>query len=72
MDCTPAAIVRYTADGTLTFVNETLCKLLDGSREMLLGQSVLDFIPDMPRSEKVDGPAGRTAAGWAPRPGCRA
>ncbi|HEY1187604.1 MAG TPA: response regulator, partial [Gemmata sp.] len=53
VDCTPAAIVRYTPDGTLTFANETLCRLLGHPREFLLGQSVLDFIPDMPRSERV-------------------
>ncbi len=53
VDGTPAAIVRYTADGTLTFVNETLCKLLDMPRQTLLGRSVLDLIPNMPRAEAV-------------------
>jgi PAS domain S-box-containing protein len=53
VDGTPAAIVRYTAGGTLTFVNETLCKLLGRTREALIGRSVLDFIPDMPRADTV-------------------
>lgn len=53
VDQTPAAILRYTPEGTLTFVNETLCKLLGHSREHLIGQSVLDFIPKMPRREEV-------------------
>ncbi|AWM36805.1 Blue-light-activated protein [Gemmata obscuriglobus] len=53
VDRTPAAIVRYTPEGVLTFVNETLCKLLGQPRERLLGQSVLTFIPKMPRREEV-------------------
>jgi PAS domain S-box-containing protein len=53
LDGTPAAIVRYTAAGTLTFVNETLCRLLGRARSSLIGQSVLEFIPDMPRAETV-------------------
>ena len=53
VDCTPAAIVRYTADGTLTFVNETLCRLLGRPRAALVGASVLDYIPAMPRVEGV-------------------
>ena len=53
VDSTPAAIVRYTADGTLTFVNETLCKVLGRGRGALVGQSVLAYIPDMPRAEAV-------------------
>jgi PAS domain S-box-containing protein len=53
VDGTPAAIVRYTADGTLTFVNATLCRLLGRRRESLIGRSVLNFIPDLPRAEGV-------------------
>jgi len=64
VDGTPAAIVRYTADGTLTFVNETLCRLLECQRESLVGASVLDFIPDMPRAEAVtDLPVGQRMTG---------
>ncbi|AMV25324.1 Blue-light-activated protein [Gemmata sp. SH-PL17] len=53
VDSTPAAIVRYTPEGKLTFVNETLCRLLGYPRELLIGQSVMDFIPEMPRTEAV-------------------
>lgn len=53
VDSTPAAILRYTADGTLTFVNDTLCMLLGRPRELLLGRSVLDYIPHMPLKEQV-------------------
>jgi PAS domain S-box-containing protein len=53
VDGTPAAMVRYTAEGTLTFVNEALCDLLGLSRTTLLGQSVFQFIPEMPRAESV-------------------
>ena len=64
VDGTPAAIVRYTADGTLTFVNETLCQLLECPRKYLIGASVLDFIPDMPRAEAVaDLPIGQRITG---------
>ncbi len=66
VDSTPAAIVRYTAEGTLTFVNETLCRLLDTPRELLIGESVMDYIPDMPRSEAVaDLPIPQQATGPA-------
>ena len=66
VDSTPAAIVRYTTEGTLTFVNETLCRLLDTPRELLIGQSVTDFIPEMPRSETVaDLPVAQPATGPA-------
>ena len=66
VDSTPAAIVRYTADGTLTFVNETLCRLLGRPREALVGRSLLGFIPDMPRAEGVaDLPVGREPSGPA-------
>jgi PAS domain S-box-containing protein len=64
VDCTPAAILRYTADGTLTFVNATLCSLLGRPREMLIGRSVLDFIPEMPLKEQVtDLPLAAPATG---------
>jgi PAS domain S-box-containing protein len=53
VDGTPAAIVRYTAEGRLTFVNEPLCRLLGRPREALVGRSVFEFIPDMPRTEAV-------------------
>jgi PAS domain S-box-containing protein len=53
VDGTPAALVRYTSDGTITFVNESLCKVLGLSRSALIGQSVLDYIPDMPRADAV-------------------
>jgi|GEM_PF-2385484 len=66
VDSTPAAIVRYTADGTLTFVNETLCKLLGRSRATLIGESVLELIPNMPRAEAVaDLPLTRPLSGPA-------
>jgi PAS domain S-box-containing protein len=66
VDGTPAAIVRYTADGTLTFVNETLCKVLGRPRRALIGQSVLEFIPDMPRAETVaDLPVAQPLSGPA-------
>lgn len=66
VDSTPAAIVRYTADGTLTFVNETLCKLLGRPRATLIGESVLELIPNMPRSEVVaDLPLTRPVSGPA-------
>jgi PAS domain S-box-containing protein len=51
VDGTPAAIVRYTAEGRLTFVNQTLCRLLGIPRDSLIGQSVLALIPNMPRGE---------------------
>jgi PAS domain S-box-containing protein len=64
VDSTPAAIVRYTADGTLTFVNETLCKLLELPRRALLGRSILEFIPQMPLTEQVtDLPVGQPMNG---------
>ncbi|MBP3956593.1 response regulator [Gemmata sp. G18] len=53
VDSTPAAIVRYTPEGKLTFVNETLCRLLGYPRDLLIGQSVMEFIPEMPREEMV-------------------
>ncbi|MBM3984032.1 MAG: PAS domain S-box protein, partial [Planctomycetes bacterium] len=53
VDSTPAAIVRYTPDGTLTFANETLVKLLGLSRGELLGRPIQLFIPNMPRGEAV-------------------
>lgn len=53
VDGTPAAIVRYTGDGELTFVNETLCRLLGRRRESLIGQSIHIWIPNMPRAEAV-------------------
>src|SRR5262249_10295505 len=66
VDGTPAAIVRYTVDGRLTFVNETLCKLLGRSRELLVGRSVLEFIPNMPRAEAVaDLPVSQAMTGPA-------
>jgi PAS domain S-box-containing protein len=66
VDGTPAAILRYTADGTLTFVNETLCRVLGRPRGALIGHSVLDFIPDMPRADAVaDLPVASTFSGPA-------
>jgi two-component system, cell cycle sensor histidine kinase and response regulator CckA len=69
VDCTPAAIVRYTTDGTLTFVNEPLCQLLGMPRELLMGQPVRDFIPKMPLAEEeTDFPVAEPVVG----PGRRA
>src|SRR5262245_46196511 len=66
VDGTPAAIVRYTADGILTFVNETLCRLLDCKRDWLIGRSVQDFIPNLPRSDGVaDLPVAQPLSGPA-------
>ncbi|MCI0705828.1 MAG: MASE1 domain-containing protein [Planctomycetia bacterium] len=66
VDGTPAAIVRYTADGTLTFVNETLCRLLDSRREWLIGRAVQDFIPNLPRTDGVaDLPVAQPMSGPA-------
>jgi PAS domain S-box-containing protein len=68
VDSTPAAIVRYTANGTLTFVNETLAKLLGLTRAELIGRPIHLFIPNMPRGEAVtDLPIGQPMSG--PEPG---
>ncbi|MCS6865206.1 MAG: response regulator [Gemmataceae bacterium] len=53
VDSTPAVIVRYQPDGRLTFANETLCKLLGCERSALIGRSVFELIPNLPRGETV-------------------
>lgn len=53
IDSTPAAIVRYRPDGTLTFANETLCSLLGCERSSLIGRSVFELIPNLPRGEAI-------------------
>jgi PAS domain S-box-containing protein len=53
VDSTPAAIVRYRPDGTLTFANAMLCKLLECERSSLIGRSVLELIPNLPRGEAI-------------------
>ncbi len=53
IDSTPAAIVRYRPDGTLTFANETLCNLLGCERPTLIGRSVFELIANLPRGEAI-------------------
>jgi len=38
-------VSRFLPDGTLTFVNETMCRYLGKSREELIGRSFFPFIP---------------------------
>ncbi|MGO9138637.1 MAG: PAS domain S-box protein [Syntrophales bacterium] len=42
-------VCRGNADGTLTFINEALCRYMGMSREELLGRNVAEFIPDVDR-----------------------
>ncbi|HUR55178.1 MAG TPA: MASE1 domain-containing protein [Gemmataceae bacterium] len=50
---TPAMMCRYTADGTITFANRSLCRFLGQTREQLVGRSVLEFLTDLPRLDAV-------------------
>jgi PAS domain S-box-containing protein len=50
---TPAMMCRYTADGTITFANLSLCRFLGQTHEQLVGRSVLEFLTDLPRLDAV-------------------
>jgi PAS domain S-box-containing protein len=39
-------VCRWSPDGTLTFVNEAICRYMDIPREILLGQNCLNFLPE--------------------------
>jgi len=42
-------ICRYTADTTLTFVNESYCRYFHADREQLLGRKFLELVPESSR-----------------------
>ncbi len=49
VDDTPDMVVRFRADGTLTFVNEACCRYGGLPREAIVGMSFLDHIPEEDR-----------------------
>lgn len=46
VECNPALICRFKADGALTFVNDTYCRTFGKKREELVGHQFLPLIPD--------------------------
>ena len=46
VDDTPAMVVRFLPDGTLTFVNEACCRYSGVPREAIIGMNFLDHIPE--------------------------
>lgn len=47
-------ISRFLPDGTLTFVNEALCRYVGKSQDELLGRRFFDFIPDEEGKKSAD------------------
>jgi len=39
-------VCRWKTDGTITFVNDAICKALNTTKEELLGKNALSFVPD--------------------------
>lgn len=46
-------ICRFTPDGVLTFVNEVYCRYFAATREQLLGQNLLSFLPASDREKML-------------------
>src|SRR6185295_18707554 len=44
-------ICRYRADGTITFVNDALCRTFERSREQFLGRTLYDVAPPVSHAE---------------------
>jgi PAS domain S-box-containing protein len=50
----PVLVCRFLPDGTLTFVNNSLCDYFGRKRETLIGQKFFQFIPEEEHQEVMD------------------